>query len=49
MSPREKANTERVNIFFPPDALKKLKEMLDLGLIDQAEYDQKKTDIMNRM
>ncbi len=33
----------------PVTKLKKLKEMLDLGLIDQAEYDQKKTDIMNRM
>jgi len=29
--------------------LKKLKEMLDLGLIEQAEYDSKKTEIMNRM
>ena len=29
--------------------LKKLKEMLDLGLIEQAEYDAKKTEIMGRM
>jgi len=33
----------------PVESLKKLKEMLDLGLIDQAEFDTKKTEIMNRM
>lgn len=33
----------------PVVKLKKLKEMLDLGLIEQAEYDAKKTDIMSRM
>jgi membrane protease subunit (stomatin/prohibitin family) len=33
----------------PVAALKKLKEMLDLGLIEQAEYDLKKTEVMNRM
>jgi hypothetical protein len=33
----------------PVAALKKLKEMLDLGLIEQAEYDSKKAEIMSRM
>lgn len=33
----------------PVATLKKLKEMLDLGLIEQAEYNEKKTEIMNRM
>lgn len=33
----------------PVATLRKLKEMLDLGLIEQAEYDAKKTEIMNRM
>ena len=33
----------------PVAALKKLKEMLDLGLIEQAEYDTKKAEIMSRM
>jgi len=33
----------------PVAALKKLKEMLDLGLIGQAEFDAKKTEIMGRM
>lgn len=29
--------------------LKKLKEMLDLGLIEKAEYDAKKAEVMSRM
>ncbi|MCL2844090.1 MAG: SPFH domain-containing protein [Chitinivibrionia bacterium] len=33
----------------PIAAMKKLKEMLDLGLIEQAEFDAKKTEIMSRM
>lgn len=33
----------------PVATLKKLKEMLDLGLIEQAEFDTKKAEIMNRM
>jgi len=33
----------------PVAALKKLKEMLDLGLIAQAEFDTKKAEIMSRM
>ena len=33
----------------PVASLKKLKEMLDLGLIEQAEFDTKKAEIMNRM
>ena len=33
----------------PVATLKKLKDMLDLGLIEQSEYDAKKIEIMNRM
>lgn len=33
----------------PVAVLKKIKEMLDLGLIEQAEYDAKKSEIMSRM
>ena len=33
----------------PVATLKKLKEMLDLGLIEQNEYDTKKTEVMSRM
>jgi membrane protease subunit (stomatin/prohibitin family) len=33
----------------PVATLKKLKDMLDLGLIEQAEYNAKKAEIMNRM
>jgi len=33
----------------PVASLKKLKEMLELGLIEQAEFDAKKTEIMSRM
>ena len=33
----------------PVSSLKKLKEMLDLGLIEQAEFDAKKAEIMSRM
>ena len=33
----------------PVSVLKKLKEMLDLGLIEQAEFDAKKAEIMSRM
>jgi len=33
----------------PVAKLKKLKEMLDLGLIEQAEYDAKKAEIMSKM
>ncbi|MDR2570038.1 MAG: SHOCT domain-containing protein, partial [Oscillospiraceae bacterium] len=33
----------------PVASLKKLKEMLDIGLIEQAEFDAKKAEIMSRM
>jgi membrane protease subunit (stomatin/prohibitin family) len=33
----------------PVATLKKLKDMLDLGLIEQSDLDAKKTEIMNRM
>jgi membrane protease subunit (stomatin/prohibitin family) len=40
------ANSEAAD---PVAALKKLKELLDLGLIEQAEFDKKKSEIMGRM
>jgi len=33
----------------PVVSLKKLKEMLDLGLIEQSEFDVKKAEIMSRV
>ena len=42
-------DTSGGNASDPVAALRKLKEMLDLGLIEQAEFDAKKTEIMNRM
>ena len=33
----------------PVASLRRLKEMLDLGLIEQAEFDAKKAEIMSRM
>ena len=33
----------------PIATLKKMKEMLDMGLIEQAEYDAKKAEIMSRL
>lgn len=33
----------------PMEVLGKLKKMLDAGLIEQAEYDAKKADILSRM
>jgi membrane protease subunit (stomatin/prohibitin family) len=33
----------------PVATLKKLKDMLDLGLISQSDFDTKKTEIMNRL
>lgn len=33
----------------PLDALKKLKELLDLGVIDQAEFDSKKETLMGKI
>jgi len=41
--------TQNVATDDPVVTLKKLKEMLDLGLIEQAEYDAKKKEIMNKM
>ena len=43
------SQTASSSIDDPVDALKKLKDMLDLGLIVQAEYDTKKAEIMNRL
>ena len=37
------------NVDDPVTTLKKLKDMLDLGLIEQAEFDAKKAEIMARM
>ena len=33
----------------PLEVLSKLKKLLDAGLIEQAEYDAKKADILSRM
>ncbi len=33
----------------PVASIKKLKDMLDLGLIEQAEFDAKKAEIMSRL
>jgi hypothetical protein len=33
----------------PVASLKKLKDMLDMGLIEQLEFDAKKAEIMSRM
>lgn len=33
----------------PMETLGKLKKLLDAGLIEQAEYDAKKTEILSRM
>ena len=43
------ANPEAVNIDDPVIALKNLKEMLDLELIEQTEFDMKKAEIINRI
>ena len=43
-SPAKDSNTDD-----PVSSLKKLKEMLDLGLIEQSEFDAKKQEIMSRM
>jgi membrane protease subunit (stomatin/prohibitin family) len=44
---KESGNTENAND--PVSAIKKLKEMLDLGLIDQTEYGTKKAEILKRI
>ena len=33
----------------PFEVLAKLKKMLDAGLIEQAEYDRKKADVLSKM
>jgi membrane protease subunit (stomatin/prohibitin family) len=43
------ASIQNSNDDDPVATLKKLKEMLDLGLIEQSEYDAKKTEVMERM
>ena len=48
MSPQTSANTAPVQED-PMEVLKKLKNMLDAGLIEQSEYDTKKTEILSRM
>ena len=45
----EQTGSSHGNADDPVTSLKKLKEMLDLGLIEQSEYDAKKTEIMSRM
>ena len=41
--------THTVNAEDPMETLGKLKKLLDAGLIEQAEYDAKKTEILSRM
>ena len=43
------SSTQTTQTDDPVATLKKLKEMLDLGLIEQAEFDTKKAEIMSRM
>ena len=47
--PAEEAPAQAQNNEDPVAVLKKLKQMLDLGLIEQAEFDAKKAEIMSRM
>ena len=47
--PVETQKTESSVADDPVATLKKLKELLDLGLIEQSEFDAKKAEIMNRM
>jgi len=47
--PAESAAPSTSDADDPVAKLKKLKEMLDLGLIEQSEYDIKKSEIMSRM
>ena len=42
-------HTPNVTADDPVTTFKKLKDMLDLGLIEQYEFDAKKAEIMNRM
>jgi membrane protease subunit (stomatin/prohibitin family) len=46
---RDTASPAQSNTDDPVAVLRKLKEMLDLGLIEQAEYDAKKAEVMNRI
>ncbi|MCL2063377.1 MAG: SPFH domain-containing protein [Candidatus Cloacimonetes bacterium] len=46
---QKSAETSQTNTEDPVATLKKLKEMLDLGLIEQSEFDAKKAEIMSRM
>jgi hypothetical protein len=43
------SSTTIVNEVDPLDQLKKLKDLLDAGILSQAEFDAKKTDIMNKI
>ena len=45
----ESASPPKSDADDPVATLKKLKDMLDMGLIEQSEYDTKKTEIMSRM
>ncbi|MCL1996344.1 MAG: SPFH domain-containing protein [Defluviitaleaceae bacterium] len=47
--PTEEAAPPKTDTDDPVTTLKKLKDMLDMGLIEQSEYDTKKTEIMSRM
>ena len=48
-TPSSSAQAENTGSEDPMEVLGKLKKMLDAGLIEQAEYDAKKAEILNRM
>jgi membrane protease subunit (stomatin/prohibitin family) len=45
----EQPSTQNAGVTDPVAVLKQLKDMLDMGLISQAEFEAKKAEIMNRM
>ena len=46
---QQSANNQSENNEDPMEVLGKLKKLLDAGLIKQAEYNAKKTEILSRM
>ena len=49
MQPMQQAAATQPAAEDPMETLAKLKKMLDAGLIEQAEYDAKKAEILSRM
>lgn len=48
-NPGVQSNQEEPKVADPMEALTKLKQLLDAGLIEQSEYDAKKTEILSRI